>query len=330
MYPQISVVLPAYNAAPYIAEAVESILNQTFANFELIIINDCSTDNTHAIAQTYTTDPRVKVISNPKNLGLIKTLNYGFSIASAKYIARMDADDISEPTRFEKQFHIMENNSEIGICSCGYENFEAIRGNVYYVETSDKIKLNLLYKTEICHAAALIRKELVNQYTPFYNQDYPHAEDYELWARMAQYTQFYNLQEVLYKVRVLKTSVSRVFSDVQLYNTYSVIKYLFRRFGINLTDIQLQLWLKTCYADFNLSTNDINEIEKLISALLNANKAIAYVNQYSMNQFLSDKWFNICYNNIKNKEVQTIFNNSNISTLLPFKSRLKFKLKALI
>jgi hypothetical protein len=224
----------------------------------------------------------------------------------------------------------MEQHPDVGIMSCGFRNFVAQEGDVFYSETNEDIKLNLLYKTQICHAAALIRTDLVAQHTPFYNNDYQHAEDYEFWARMAQYTNYYNLQEVLYHVRVLKTSVSRVFADVQHNNTLRVIKFLFSRFGISITDAELDLWLKFCYADFVFTPAELKVLEGLLVGLVNTNPAINYVNQSALEQFLAFKWFNLCYNNVKNKEVQKIFNSSQISALAPLPNRLKFKVKAVL
>lgn len=325
----VSVILPAYNAGPYISDAVNSILEQTFTNFELIIVNDCATDNTEEEILKFT-DPRIRYYKNEHNLGLILTLNKLIGLAQGKYLARMDADDISINTRLEKQVNFLEQNPEIGIVSCGFQNFGNNNATVYYKQLNDDIKLNLLYKTEICHAAALIRTSLAVQHTPFYNTDYKHAEDYELWARMTLYTSFYNLQEVLYKVRIVSTSVSRVFANIQQENTYAVIRYLFNRFNITLTDIELNVWLQFCYANFNLNSAEIKLLDGILIALVKNNKTVHYVNQTYLEQYIAEKWFHMCYNNAKNKGVKTIFNNSQISALLPIKRRFRFRLKGLI
>ncbi len=107
----VTVLLPAYNAENYICRAVDSVLGQTFSDFELLIINDGSTDSTQSLLESYT-DPRIKLINMPENVGLIDVLNHGLSLASGKYIARMDADDICLPTRLEKQFKFLEQNQE--------------------------------------------------------------------------------------------------------------------------------------------------------------------------------------------------------------------------
>lgn len=111
----ISVVLPAYNVQDTIGESIDSILSQTFTDFELIIINDGSQDNTEEVIHAYS-DKRIRYYRNEKNEGLIYTLNRGLDLAQGKYIARMDADDVSLPTRFEKQVKVMEESPNIVVC----------------------------------------------------------------------------------------------------------------------------------------------------------------------------------------------------------------------
>ena len=113
--PIVTVLMPVYNAEKYLAEAINSILNQTFTNYELLIINDGSTDKSEEIILKYS-DKRIRYIKNDKNIRLVATLNKGIELAKGKYIARMDADDISVPTRLEKQITLLENNEDIGVC----------------------------------------------------------------------------------------------------------------------------------------------------------------------------------------------------------------------
>jgi hypothetical protein len=135
---------------------------------------------------------------------------------------------------------------------------------------------------------------------------------------------------VLLKYRVHANSVTFKYAEIQRSNSDKVIQYLFGKIGVDISAEIIPLWIKFCYVEFNLSINELKQIEKLIVALINANKASKYVSNKALEQFLVIKWFDICYNNIKNKQVQTIFNNSSVSALLPLKSRLKFRLKGLI
>jgi len=113
--PAVSVVMPVYNGEKYLRESIDSILNQTYTDYEFIIVNDGSNDKTEEIILSYN-DNRIRYIKNEKNLQIVKSLNRGIELAKGRYIARMDADDISLPRRFEKQITFMENNLEIGVC----------------------------------------------------------------------------------------------------------------------------------------------------------------------------------------------------------------------
>ncbi|HEY9660554.1 MAG TPA: glycosyltransferase, partial [Allocoleopsis sp.] len=124
--PQISVLMAVYNGSRYVAEAIESILNQTFTDFEFLIIEDGSTDNTVQILQDYANrDPRIKLIQNEQNIGLTKSLNKGLKLAQGKYIARQDADDVSLPHRFEQQIAVFAQNPAAVLVSCSLELIDA-------------------------------------------------------------------------------------------------------------------------------------------------------------------------------------------------------------
>lgn len=325
----VSVVLPAYNAGPYIAEAINSILNQTFTDFELIVVNDCSTDTTEqeilAIA-----DSRIQYIKNAQNSGLIYNLNLSFSLAKGKYIVRMDADDISLPTRIAEQVGFMEANTKVGICGTWFESFGTQNTIAQYETENDAIKLRMLYQCHFCHPTVILRKSIIAENNLTYDRAFIHAEDYELWGRMAFMTGFANIGQVLLKYRIHGENVSQKHSDVQGENSGKVIQAIFKRLGIDVTLEAVAIWVRACYADFSLTANEIRTLENLMDFIVQENKRVKYVSQPALEDFISQKWYNLCYNNVKNKEVQTIFNGSTISMLSPLKSRLKFRLKGLV
>ena len=150
--PKITVILPAYNAQDYIKEAIDSILNQTFRNFVLLIIDDASQDKTEAIIKSYS-DERIVYLKNEINSGIAATLNRGIQNAKTEYIARMDADDIAIPDRLELQYEFMNTNRDISVCGTWYEIF----GNeieLMRLPTFDEdIKASLLFGLGFCHPA---------------------------------------------------------------------------------------------------------------------------------------------------------------------------------
>jgi len=160
--PAISVLMSAYNAEKYISESIESILNQTFNDFEFIIINDGSTDNTEKIIKSYN-DKRIKYISQ-ENIGVSKSLNRGLKIATGKYIAKLDADDVSYPERLEEQFKFMENNPTYVVCGC-YADVIDESGNYIYVYNNipsydEDIRKTMNYKNCFIHSSTFYRREI--------------------------------------------------------------------------------------------------------------------------------------------------------------------------
>lgn len=213
MQPLISVVMSVYNAEVYLEKAVESIINQTFKDFEFIIIEDCSTDNTLQILENYASnDSRIRIIKkdqNKGNAGFIENLNIGLQNARAKYIARMDADDIADLTRFEKQYNFLENHPNIDIVGA---SIELITESDEHIETwtaiekHDDIVKRMPKKISLYHPVIMFRKES----TKGYRDKARFCEDYDMYFNMIlDGKKLANLSDVLLKYRILDTSVSR-------------------------------------------------------------------------------------------------------------------------
>lgn len=223
--PLVSVVLPVYNGDKYIKRAVDSILNQTYENFELIVINDGSKDGTLDILKSFEKkDKRVKVVSR-ENKGLIYTLNEGFSLAKGTYLARQDDDDFSYPCRLEKQVEFMESNSKYAMCGTAYnvvdEDFKHLRK--YYLPVSySSIKSNL-FDSCFGHGTVMIRKSMIED-MEWYRKDVLHVEDYDFFIRIAKKYPVYNLPDFLYDWTFRKTSVSFSNFELQRYNKDCVKK----------------------------------------------------------------------------------------------------------
>ena len=152
---KMSVIMPVYNGEKYLKEAIDSILNQTFSDFEFIIVNDCSSDNTEDIIKSYK-DNRIVYLKNEENSGVATTLNRGLDIAKGEYIARMDADDISLPKRFEKQVDFMDKNKNCIICGSNTELFGAISGRTYVPLTDSAIRATVIFSSPFTHPTVMI------------------------------------------------------------------------------------------------------------------------------------------------------------------------------
>lgn len=202
--PTVSVILPVYNAGKYLAEALDSILNQTYDDFEVIAINDGSSDNSLEILNSYAKrDNRVRVISQ-KNHGLVYTLNHGISLANGEYIARMDGDDISLPRRFELQVKELKANKEVvlaaGIFEVINEYSEFVRLDVTPVKDAD-IKRTLHLYNPLAHGSVMFRKEVFLRIGG-YRDDVGPTEDFELWTRFAEAGKFICIPHGIFRWRL--------------------------------------------------------------------------------------------------------------------------------
>lgn len=238
--PNISVIMPVYNGELFVREALNSILSQTFTDFEFIIIDDGSTDNTESIIKSYA-DSRIKFIKNLKNLGIVKSLNLGLDSATGKYIARMDADDISLPQRLEKQFDFMESNPDIDVCGTWYELFESKSGVVKPPEKDRDIKGTLFFNNCIAHPTVIIRKNRFPEQEVYHNQ-YINAEDYELWCREIDRLKFANIPEVLLKYRVheKQTGIAKIKEQDSIADLVRIRNL--QKIGIVLTEAESKIY----------------------------------------------------------------------------------------
>lgn len=215
--PLVSVIMPVYNAARFVKLAVESILRQTMGDFEFLIINDGSTDETPEILQ-WIDDPRVRLIINEENLGLVTSLNRGLCLARGRYIARQDADDISLPARLERQVEFMEKaptTALLGTNCAVIDEAGNIIDSIHFPTTNAEIQQRLPHGCCILHATVLMRRDCLENVGGYRQELYP-AEDYDLWLRLAERFEVANLPESLYQMRIVHSSISAANVDRQL------------------------------------------------------------------------------------------------------------------
>ena len=239
--PRVSVVMPAYNSEKYIGEAIESILNQTFTDFELIVLND-SPDNKEleSIVKKYANkDKRVKYVKNSKNIGIPKSRNKLLKLTKGEYIACMDSDDISLPERFEKQIEYMNAHPECGVLGTWFQLFGK---DTTIVRHPKYIKiLNLLHNQHVGNPTVMMRKSVIDKYDLKYDEDYNYCEDYELWSRMIFVTEIHNLPEILLKYRWHGTNVSIEHSKKQSDLTNTVKQNILNKLTTDKNEQQMVL-----------------------------------------------------------------------------------------
>jgi len=232
----VSIVLPVYNGAQYLKETLESILNQTYQEFELIIINDGSKDESKNILDQYKNNSKITII-HQENMGLSKTLNKAISMAKYNLIARQDQDDISLPNRILKQVQFLDSNPDYGIVGSFAqileENILVNRFLKHPIQDND-IKTFLIFDTPFVHSSVMFRKNVFEQAGQYLEDPLLQPpEDYELWSKMASITKMKNLDEILIQYRELNSSMSRTMSEKFKKNITIHNETFARNLGIN-------------------------------------------------------------------------------------------------
>lgn len=212
--PKITILMSVYNGEKYLQEAIESVLNQTFRNFEFLIINDGSTDKSEEIIKSHN-DHRIRLIVNEKNIGLISSLNKGLDAARGEYIARMDCDDISLPQRLEKQFNFLKNNPDVGVVASFTREIDEDGKSLSTHWKQDRESIsreeiyhNLFFGNCVAHPTVIVKKEILNKSNLRYRSDYLDAEDYDLWCRISQIAPIVKMPEPLLHYRRHSKNIS--------------------------------------------------------------------------------------------------------------------------
>jgi len=201
--------MPIHNGAAFVAAAIESILEQTFRDFEFLIIDDGSTDRSADIIEGYT-DSRIRLVRNERQIGQIRTLNRGLGLARGEYVARMDADDISLPTRLERQVGFMAANPAVGACGTWVVTMGDREGEVWkYPESAEEIRCRLLFDSALAHPSVCMRRQAFERHSLQFDEAYPLAEDYQLWKTASDVFPLANIAEVLVRYRIHADSVSQ-------------------------------------------------------------------------------------------------------------------------
>ena len=223
--PKVSVLMPVYKTnEKYLREAIESILNQSFTDFEFLILDDCPADDRKEIIKSYK-DKRIKYSKNEKNLGITPSRNKLIDMAKGEYLAVFDHDDVSLPTRLEKEVAYLEEHPECGVVSCKVKSI--IRNKLSKNPTSDAdIKLALMRVCALNHPASMIRKSILTENNIRYEERFSPSEDYALWCRLIPFTKFHNINEVLFHYRDHIENTSHKQSDKMQQATLAIWSFV--------------------------------------------------------------------------------------------------------
>lgn len=234
--PQVSVLMPNYNGKRYVQKAIESILKQSYRNFEFVIVDDCSTDGSWEIINQYAKlDQRIVPVRNERNIGVAATLNHGLRFCKGKWVARMDSDDISEPNRLKIQLSRLKEEQG-DVCACDIkiiDDSDEVRAERIY--SNKNIGNSILIESPVAHPTVIMRRELLGEETP-YDLDFESAEDYDLWLRLyAKGAKFIVLPQTLYLYRLHLGQVKSKNTKKQLRTTLRVKSNAIKKYKLPLS-----------------------------------------------------------------------------------------------
>lgn len=303
--PTVSVVMPAYNAEKYLAEAIDSILAQTYTDFELIIVNDGSTDATKQIILSYS-DPRIVYLENEKNSGICVTLNNGLRNARGKYIARMDSDDISLTDRLAIQVKYMEENPGIAASGTDIEIFgEGITPGVFtQLHTPEECFAGLMFNSCFAHPTVIMRKSILDKYNLEYKDEYRGLEDYALWWEIGKHSQLNNIPQPLLRYRQHKGQETKNVTKRVEEAFLKFTKCRFQDLEIKLSEDEIHLWNSYATGDFQkFDKQTIKQFIELSSKVIKHYPGKNYATNQALKLTLS-KAITYILHNTENTKIQ--------------------------
>ena len=288
--------MPVYNGERYLKESIDSIINQTFTDFEFIIVDDGSTDKTSTILDSYT-DPRIIKLKNPENLGMTDSLNRGLLISQGKFIARMDADDISLPERLAKQVSFMENNPQVGLCGTWIQliNSDRSKSNILKLPTDDAtLRCELLFDSPLAHPSVIFNRKHLFASRLAYNPSYQYCQDYDLWVRCSNHFALANIPEVLLNYRFHPDQLGRCYSESSQRLESGPVRLLqLEQLGLSPTPEEFEIHHFIARGGYPITPEFVQQAHDWLVKLKLANDKTATYSNSTLGSVLAQRWLAI-------------------------------------
>jgi glycosyltransferase involved in cell wall biosynthesis len=296
MTPRVSVVMSVHNGEKYLEEAIESILHQTFSDFEFIIIDDGSNDSTPGLlARQAALDPRILIHRFDNNRGISTALNFGIRLARGEYIARMDSDDISVPNRLYEQVTFMDSHPDITICGTWVKLIGDIKGEVWkYPVEHEMIHASMLFSNTLVHPTVMMRSVSIKQHALLYDERIRYAQDYELWSRAVTRVQLANLNQVLVHYRIHAQSIDSKNYQEQVQTHEMIYRRLLKPLNITFTPENLSLHQQIGTYQYGNDIEFLRRARRWLVDLSPANRKVKLIRHKVMNAELGLRWTQAC------------------------------------
>jgi glycosyltransferase involved in cell wall biosynthesis len=288
--------MPVFNGEAYLKQAIDSVLQQTYRDFELLIIDDGSTDGSPQIAASYN-DPRIRLVTSEKRMTVPNALNTGLDLARGKYVARMDADDECLPDRLGIQFRYMERHGDVALCSGWVRRFGMATGIMRFPVGRQIVRAYVLFDNPFCHPALMMRRDILEPRRFRYDPDYYLAEDYELWARLMTTFQGDNIPEILLNYRVHESGVTQKDWGGMDRQAERVAGRELNRLGINPDSEMLHFHRqigrgRSCVLK---DRNELSKAEQWLIKIWQRNIEACIYNPVALDKVLAEVWFRCCF-----------------------------------
>lgn len=292
--PKVSVLMSVHNGQEYLNEAIMSILNQTFTDFEFLILNDASTDNSADIINSFN-DSRLRIIDNESNLGLTRSLLKGLALARGEYIARMDSDDISLPGRLAAQVAFLEAHPEIGICGTWAKRIGQKAGAyLRYPVEPEVINCRLLFDSPLAHPSVMIRKDSLSSNNLNYDPQFKYAQDYDLWTRCSRHFSLANIAKVLLLYRVHSNQIGSRSLKEQTEFANLVRRRQVERLGLAEDHKGLEIHNRIGSMQIQANRQFVIDSEEWLQKILAANMKTYIYPETTFSKVVAERWFTVC------------------------------------
>jgi len=300
--PLVSVLMPVYNSNRYVREAIASVLNQSYTNYEFLIIDDCSTDDSISVIKNFS-DERIKFYQNEENLGYIKSLNFLLGKCKGEYIVRHDNDDFSSKDRILKQVSFLQLNTEYLICGSNCRVFGKKQAVSFLPQTDGECRVYMIFNSPFYHPSVCFSRKVFSQYKLFYNSELMPAEDYDMWMKISKFGKMANLPSIEFNLRTHDNNTSSLNSKRQKNTLLNLReKYFNEILHFEIQENENSLLSGITY-NSSFTNIEINEIENLFSKIRTSNFETGILNKADLDFWLLYFWTKVCFKNLTSKNL---------------------------
>jgi len=293
--PELSIIMPLYNTERYVYQAIESLLAQTFTDFELIVVNDASTDNSLKIVQSFN-DPRIKILNNVINRGIVYSRNKGLKEAQGSFIAPFDSDDMATPDKFSKQIDFLHSHPDMGMIGSWAKQIDE-KGKLLQKKwklnaSSARIPAILLFRNYFVHSSIVMRREVI----PLngYQTGFDIGEDYRMWHEIVQKFKVWNYPEYLVYYRIHPQSATTHSDRIRNFDR-KILEHIYLNLGITLDDHSVSSLLNLKENKLSNTQEDLEHIENTLIGILAQNAKLLTYDQNQLKKVVFNRWIKSCY-----------------------------------